>query len=388
MVQATAPAARAAAAEKIRIRPGGSDDIPALLALERAAFATDRLSRRSFQHLLTRGHAIHRVAEADGALIGYAIVLLHAGTSLARLYSFAVHPDHQGLGVGRRLLEEVERCAVEDGCAFMRLEVRPDNVAAIERYRAAGYREFGSYPDYYDDHSAALRMQKRLVGGARPELARVPYYAQTLDFTCGPASLIMAMQALDPAVVAERKLELRLWRESTTIFMTSGHGGCGPYGLALAAWRRGFDVAVYGEAEAALFMDSVRTAEKKEILRLVHDDFSDQVAEARIPVSEQGLSGPDLDRHLRQGAVPIVLISSYRLYGEKAPHWVVVTGYDDSFFFIHDPYVDSDRHRAAADCINVPVTRREFDRMARYGSARLRAAVIVQRQRRARCRVT
>jgi hypothetical protein len=51
---------------------------------------------------------------------------------------------------------------------------------------------------------------------------------------------MMAMKALDPAMELNRTLELRLWREATTIFMTSGHGGCGPYGLALSAYRRGF----------------------------------------------------------------------------------------------------------------------------------------------------
>src|SRR3546814_2094248 len=43
----------------------------------------------------------------------------------------------------------------------------------------------------------------------------------------------------------ERALEIRIWREATTIFMTSGHGGCDPYGLAVAANRRGFHAKVY-----------------------------------------------------------------------------------------------------------------------------------------------
>ena len=49
---------------------------------------------------------------------------------------------------------------------------------------------------------------------------------------------MMAMTALDPSRTMDANDEIRIWREATTVFMTSGHGGCGPYGLALAAHRR------------------------------------------------------------------------------------------------------------------------------------------------------
>ena len=73
-----------------------------------------------------------------------------------------------------------------------------------------------------------------------PLLAAVPHYRQTLDFTCGPSSLMMAMKALDPAVEMSRALEMKLWKEATTIFMGRGHGGKGALGLPLSSHRRGF----------------------------------------------------------------------------------------------------------------------------------------------------
>jgi hypothetical protein len=42
--------------------------------------------------------------------------------------------------------------------------VRPDNAAALERYRGAGYRDFGSCHDYYDDHNAAELIGDGLYG--------------------------------------------------------------------------------------------------------------------------------------------------------------------------------------------------------------------------------
>src|SRR3954462_5757082 len=85
----------------------------------------------------------------------------------------------------------------------------------------------------------AWRREKRLRPATGPSALKVPYYEQTLDFTCGPSALMMAMKALQPALELNRVLELRIWRESTTIFMTSGHGGCGPYGFSPLAGGRG-----------------------------------------------------------------------------------------------------------------------------------------------------
>ena len=367
--------------DDITIRPGGVADVPRLVEIEARNFATDRLSKRSFQHLLTRGHTIHLVAEAAGAgIVGYAIVLLQRGTSLARLYSFAIEPAYRGAGVGLALLAEAERRAVAQGCAFMRLEVRPDNAAAVARYRAIGYREFGSYQDFYEDHSDALRMEKVLAGTEMPKLTKVPYFPQTVEFTCGPAALMMAMKSLQPEMTIDRTLELRLWRESTTIYMTAGHGGCGPYGLALAAWERGFDAEIRVNESGPLFVDSVRNKKKREIIRVVERDFRDQAAAAGVPVKYRGLFVRDLVNDLRHGAVPIVLISSYHLYRQKAPHWVALTGFDDRFLYMHDPFIDPGQNKTSGDSMNVPVTRRDFDRMARYGSGRVRAAVILKRR--------
>lgn len=379
-VPAPPPRAPTAGAAPLVLRRARPSDLPALLAIEEHSFAGDRLSRRSFQHLLSRGHAAVVVAERSGHVVGDAVVLLHGRTALARLYSLAVDPAHQGAGIGAALLARAEAEALADGRAVMRLEVRPDNAAALRRYRAAGYREISTIADYYDDHAPALRMEKRLAGGDRPELRRVPYYGQSLDFTCGPASLMMAMKALDPDIVLDRTLELRLWRESTLIFMMAGHGGCSPYGLALAAERRGFGAEILVSDAGPLFLDSVRSHEKKEVMRLVHDDFRRQTGEAGIPVRHRAFSGAALAEALARGLFPVVLISSWRLYGGKEPHWVVLTGRDERFFYVHDPAVDPKRDRTATDCMNIPLAPEEFARMARFGASGLRAAVLIGRR--------
>ena len=363
-------------------RAASLDDIPALLAIENRCFNSDRLSRRSFRHLLTRGNAMTLVEEDAGRIRGYVLLLFSRGTLMARLYSIAVHPDFVRRRIGDRLLEVAESAALKRDCVSMRLEVRRDNPPSLNLFRRHGYRQFKEVLDYYEDHMAALRFEKRLVPQLQLALVKVPYYQQTLDFTCGPAALMMAMKALEPALELGRKLELRLWREATTIFMTAGHGGCGPYGLALSAYRRGFDLEIHVNEDGVFLVDSVRSLEKKEVMRLVQEDWIEELSQLPVVLRRGSLGVDELRRKFDAGGIPLVLISSYRIYGERFPHWVVVTGFDDHYIYVHDPFVDVENSETVTDSVNMPIPHREFQRMARYGKAAQKAVLILYRPNR------
>ena len=370
------------------IRPAQLKDLDVLMDIENRSFDIDRLTRRSFRYLLTRANAETLVYEDEGRLTGYVMVLFNTGTSLARMYSLAVDPDVRGHGIGRALIKAAEDSVREHDCISLRLEVRRDNADAMHLYEKLGYKQFGTLPDYYEDHMEAIRYEKYLAPQLKPKLDRVPYYEQTLDFTCGPSALMMAMKAIDPDLELDRTLELRLWRQSTTIFMTSGHGGCGPYGLALSAYHMGFDVEVYVNAGGVLFIDSVRNEEKKEVMRLVQEDFIAELKSLPVAVHQGVLHVPDILQKLKSGGIPIVLISSYRIYREKFPHWVVVTGYDEKYIYVHDPFVDYEADKASIDTMNMPILKSDFERMASYGKAGQKAVLIISRRRRKHRKLT
>ncbi len=151
------------------MRPGVRDDLDNLLVLEGRAFTGDRLTRRSFRHLLGVPTAALLVAEEGGRLAGYALVLFKARSGLARLYSIAVASEWAGRGAGTLLLAGAEAAARARGSRIMRLEVDASNARAIARYRKAGYAAFGRRPGYYENGADALRFQKQLstaIGGA------------------------------------------------------------------------------------------------------------------------------------------------------------------------------------------------------------------------------
>ena len=378
---------KAQAESALQIEAARPDDLEGLLEIESRCFRTDRLSRRSFKRWLRRTDCVFLVARDSDGLAGYCLVILRQGTRLARLYSLAVAPDRQGRGVARQLLQQAEIDARATGALYLRLEVAASNTAAIALYEHMGYAQFGRYDDYYEDHGDALRMEK-CVRAYQPESGprTLPWLAQTTPFTCGPAALMMAMAGLDETYLPSPLEEIEIWREATTIFMTSGHGGCHPLGLALAADARGFHAEVWVNAPGPLFVEGVRDENKKRVIGLVHDGFVSQCAARGITVHYQDLDQERLLAMFNAGANILILISTYRLDSKKAPHWVALSGYDEACFYVHDPELDDlgtpagsrDDNKAPLDCQYLPIAREEFAAMSRFGGNRLRAVVAIR----------
>jgi GNAT superfamily N-acetyltransferase len=82
------------------------------------------------------------VAEADGALVGFALYFSNYSTFLAKpglyLEDLYVQPAWRGRGVGRRLLRELAAVAVARGCGRFEWSVLDWNAPAIGFYQSMG----------------------------------------------------------------------------------------------------------------------------------------------------------------------------------------------------------------------------------------------------------
>lgn len=156
----------------VTLRQARPRDLDDLYRLEQSAFTGDRFSRRQLWHLLNRAHALTLVAETPGAegetgrLLGYGALLFRRGSRRARLYSFCVHPEARGQGLGRRLVEALEQEALARGAERLGLEVRADNRVALGLYRRLGFRLECWLESYYEDGCAGWQMVKTLSPSA------------------------------------------------------------------------------------------------------------------------------------------------------------------------------------------------------------------------------
>lgn len=366
-------------AEQCQYRQANLEDIEGLIDIEEKCFSSDKLSRRSFRRFIVNQQSIFLICFHDDKVVGYLLIVFHRGTRLARLYSMAVLNEYRGLGISQKLLKDGENFAIEKGALYLRLEVNSTNHIAIALYKKLNFREFAFIEHYYEDKSDAIRMQKRIRHFSLKTVHKqVPWFKQNTPFTCGPAALMMAFAALDKNYQVTLEEELTLWREATTIFMTSGHGGCHPVGLALAAQARGFNAKVNINSSEPLFVDGVRSEDKKQIITSVHEHFIKQSQQKKISISFQETTATMLKAACDEGQISLVLISTYRLDRKKAPHWVVISGYDEQCFYLHDPDPD-EKFQDHNDCQYMPIRFDDFERMSVFGASRMRTSIQINK---------
>ena len=147
------PADAQAVSELIRrtLRVSNAKDYPPALLDEVIARQTpqDVLSRAGWTHFY--------VAVEDGAIIGCGAIGPYWGSETqSSLFSIFVAPERQGRGVGRRIIEALERD--EYALRAERIEI-PASITAVEFYKKLGY----TYKDGNDrpDDERLYRLEKR-----------------------------------------------------------------------------------------------------------------------------------------------------------------------------------------------------------------------------------
>lgn len=103
-------------------------------------------------------------ARRDGRVLGYGSVVRQTepgGGAYGEIKRMYVAPAARGLGLGRLLMEALERHAAAQGLACIRLETGVKQPEAIGLYRAFGYAEIGPFGDYVRDPMSVF-MEKRL----------------------------------------------------------------------------------------------------------------------------------------------------------------------------------------------------------------------------------
>jgi len=85
--------------------------------------------------------------DAGGRALGFATLhvtpVLHRPTPVGRITALAVDPSSQGLGIGRRLVEESERWFRDAGLGRVEVTSGLTHVPAYEFYRHLGYADQG-----------------------------------------------------------------------------------------------------------------------------------------------------------------------------------------------------------------------------------------------------
>jgi predicted double-glycine peptidase len=223
--------------------------------------------------------------------------------------------------------------------------------------------------------SRTLKSKGSKLAATKPVGRKLPYYNQSLDFTCGPSSLMMAMTALDKAQPIDRAHELQLWREANTVFMGKGHPGSSPYGLALAGWRRGFQITLWLSKRGPYLLKYQKLAERRKVSDLMQREDEKLLKATQVPMLLKKWTIADLKAAMQDGAVPLVLVSTKLFHGDNTPHWVAVSEIDAETVTVNDPWISRNKRQTAKSQTARPASHADFMKMALYDGER--AVVLV-----------
>ena len=131
----------------VKIVPMTADHLDEISALERACFSRP-WTKEMLKEELDNACAAFLVAEEDGKVVGYAglQVVLDEGY----IANVAVDPAYRRQGIASKLVQVYIDFAQANKLAFLTLEVRPSNMAAIILYGRLGFRSVGRRKNYYE----------------------------------------------------------------------------------------------------------------------------------------------------------------------------------------------------------------------------------------------
>ena len=128
--------------------PMDRSHLAGVAALERLCFAVP-WNEAMLEEELYNDTASFIVAKADdGEVLGYAG--LHVILDEGYIDNVAVRPEYRRQGIADRLLDVFCRFG-QAHLAFLTLEVRPSNTAAVALYEKHGFHEAGRRKNYYTD---------------------------------------------------------------------------------------------------------------------------------------------------------------------------------------------------------------------------------------------
>jgi ribosomal-protein-alanine N-acetyltransferase len=129
----------------------GLDDLPAVQAIERAAFSAPWPANAYRTELETNKLAHYLVVRVGAELAGFAGLWLMVDE--AHITTFAIAPAWRRNHLAERLLVAILDIALDRRATEATLEVRLSNLPARRLYEKFGFRPVGIRPRYYSDNN-------------------------------------------------------------------------------------------------------------------------------------------------------------------------------------------------------------------------------------------
>jgi ribosomal-protein-alanine acetyltransferase len=122
-----------------------------LYEIEKQCFEQEAFTKQQLAYLLTDYNIIGLAARVNGEIVGFAIarVDIIRSAPFGHIFTLDIAPAYRRRGIAQKLLHGIETTFKEGGIKECRLEVREDNVAALNLYQKLGYTKVDTLEKYY-----------------------------------------------------------------------------------------------------------------------------------------------------------------------------------------------------------------------------------------------
>ncbi|RLE47697.1 MAG: ribosomal-protein-alanine N-acetyltransferase [Candidatus Methanomethylicota archaeon] len=147
---------------EVKLRNVSLKDLDEIYEIEKASFNDLFYPKSVLKNLIILYGKLFIIAEVKGKIIGY-VIARKKNRSTAHLVSIAVTPSYRGMGIGKKLLNEIINKLAKNGATQITLEVEVNNKPAIHLYKDRGFEVVSEIKNYYGSGRHAYRMILKLM---------------------------------------------------------------------------------------------------------------------------------------------------------------------------------------------------------------------------------
>ena len=134
------------------------EDLDQVLEIENACFS-DPWTRNYFEDELNNTELCRLfVDRQDDEIVSFGSIWLMLEN--CDIVNIAVKPEHQRKGLGQAMLDRLIEEAKNNNCEYVHLEVRYNNVPALNLYRKNGFEKVRTRKSYYSNGDDAFDMMR------------------------------------------------------------------------------------------------------------------------------------------------------------------------------------------------------------------------------------
>ena len=149
---------------EIKLEDASIRHLDRLYEIEKECFAKEAFTKPQIAYLLTEYNSIGLIAKVNREIAGFVIGWIDSERKslVGHILTIDVASAYRRRRIAQKLLQEIEKLFKEKGVKMCRLEVREDNVAALNLYEKLGYKKAHRLERYYGD-AHGLYLKKALT---------------------------------------------------------------------------------------------------------------------------------------------------------------------------------------------------------------------------------